>query len=377
MGRASDRFTNEIRRSHTVVSYVDVISPTQEVRRLVAVGGEVNVDRTAQIRRAGRIECIDPVGTFTPDGAGALLTPFGSEVRPYRGVRYADGTEELYPLGVFRIAKSTITEASSHGGGSGVRIALEMYDRSRTIARDKFTTTYAIPEGTSVLEAIQLIIGRTFPDAEYDAISTTVTTTAPKLFAVADDPWEAVTELAMSMGCEVYFDVEGRVVVAPPTDIDALPTPDFTYIEGNGCTMIDLQAVYSDEPGNNGVVVTGESPGDELPPVRAEAWDNEPSSPTYRHGPYGEVPMFITDNNVKTAEEAQAMADSLLRGMIGVSSQLSITSWVNPSLEAGAVVEVRRGKMFIDGLYAVDALNIPLRKEGTQALTLRQKRRVQ
>lgn len=377
MPRATDRFSNEVRRSHTVVSYVDVISPAQEIRRLVAVAGEVTVDRTAQFRRAGRIECIDPLGTFTPDAAGALLTPFGSEVRPYRGVRYQDGTEEIYPLGVFRIAKSTITEASSHGGGSGVRINLEMYDRSRTIARDKFTSTYTLAAGTNLLEAIKLIIGRTFPDAEYDAISTTVTTTAPTLFEASDDPWEAVVDLALSMGCEAYFDVEGRVVVAPPVDIDALPTPDFTYIEGNGCTMIDLQTVYSDEPGNNGVVVTGESPGDELPPVRAEAWDNEPSSPTYRYGPYGEVPIFITDNNVKTTAEAQAMADSLLRGMIGVSSQLSITSWVNPSLAAGDVVEVRRDKMFVDGLYAIDALNIPLRKEGTQALTLRQKRRVQ
>ena len=377
MPRATDRFITEIRRSHTVVSYVDVISSSQEVRRLVAVDGEVTVDRTAQFRRSGRVACIDPTGDFTPDEAGALLTPYGSEVRPYRGVRYSDGTVELYPLGVFRISKSTISEASSHGGGAGVRIALEMFDRSRTISRAKFTSVYTIPPGTNALDAIKLLVARSFPDAEYDAISTTVTTTAPKIYAAGDDPWEAIVEFAKSMGCEVYFDVDGRVVVAPPVDIDALPTPDFSYIEGNGCTMTDLQKVYADEPGHNGVVVTSESPGDEKPPVRAEAWDMEPSSPTYRYGPYREVPKFETDNNVKTVAEAQAMADSLLRGMLGVPSQLSITSWVNPALEAGDVVEVRRKKMHVDGLYAVDAFNIPLRKDGTQALTLRQKRRVQ
>lgn len=375
--KATDRFSSEIRRSHTVVSYVDVISPTQEVRRLVAVDGEVTVDRTAAVRRAGKVSCIDPLGDFTPDSAGALLTPFGSEVRPYRGVRYGDGTEEVYPLGVFRISRCTIKEASSHGGGSGVRIDLDMFDRSRTVARDKFLKAYTVPSGTNVLEAIRLIIARTFPDAEYDSVSTSLETTAPMIFEAADDPWEAVSTLAASMGCEVYFDTEGRVTVAPPTDIDALPAPDFTYIEGNGCTMIDLQAVYSDEPGNNGVIVTGESPGDELPPVRAEAWDLEPSSPTYRYGPYGEVPKFVTDSNVKTEAEAQAMADSLLRGMIGVPSQLSVTSWVHPALEAGDVVEVRRSRLHVNDTYTIDALNIPLRPASTQALTLRQTRRVQ
>ncbi|WIC88892.1 minor tail protein [Rhodococcus phage Shagrat] len=375
MARATQRFLDEIHGSHTVVSYVDVIAHNQEAKRLMAVDGEINVDRTAQYRRAGRIECIDPLNELVPEGESGVLTPFGTEVRPYRGVRYADGTEEVLPLGVFRISRSRFQE-SSGANAAGTRISLELFDRSRVVSRDKFINPYQIPQGTNVIVAIKLILGRTFPDIEYDAISSPLATTAPIVYTTSDDPWVAVTDLATSVGCEIYFDVNGWVVIAPPTDIDALPAPDFEYVEGPRSTMVDLSREFSDEPGFNGVIVTGESHSDELPAVRAEAWDMEPSSPTYRYGPYGEVPQFTTDNNVKTVDDAQKVADSLLKGMIGFSSQLSVSSWTNPALEAGDVVQVVREKMHVAGLYAVDAFTVPLRKDGTQSLKLRTRRRV-
>ncbi|MEU6674752.1 DUF5047 domain-containing protein [Streptomyces sp. NPDC046925] len=368
--RASARLLAEIRGSHQIYSYVDVISPTQERMRLPAIGGEVSCDRTAAVRRTCKASCVDPSGLLTPSGPGSLLTPYGTELRPYRGVRYSDGTTDVLPLGVFRLAKVSVSD----GTGGSPDIQLDAYDLSRTVARDKFISPYVIAENTNVIDAIKSILERTFPDLSYDAISTTRTTTAPRLYDVGDDPWEAVTELAQSLGCDIYFDVEGWVVIAPPVDIDALPSPDFQYIEGEQCTMLDLSRVFTDEPGFNGVVLTGESPGDELPPVRAVAWDEEPTSATYHLGPYGEVPQFITDQLIKTTEEAQATADQLLRNLLGFSAQLSITGIVNPAYEAGAVIEVVRERSHVSGLYAVDAFNVPLDAKGTQSLTLRQKR---
>lgn len=369
--RATDRFTDEIRTSHTMVSYVDVKGPNQEPVRLVATGGDVSVDRTAAIRRSCNVTCIDPDGTWTPKGPESLLTPFGTTIRPYRGVRYADGTEELHPLGVFRISRSDVFDRV---GASEIKI--ETFDLSRTVRRDKFQSPYAIASGTNVIQAIKDILALTFPDLSYDAITTTLTTTAPRVYDANDDPWEAVTDLAISIGCEIYFDVVGTVVLAPPADVDSLPAPVFDYIEGPDCTMISLNRSFSDEPGYNGVIVTGESPGDELPAVRGEAWDDEPSSATYRKGPYGEVPKFHTDQVIKTQADAEAAAQSMLRGMLGFTSALSIDSMVNPALEAGDVVEVTRARSHVSGLYTVDAFNVPLGADGSQTLQLRQKRRV-
>lgn len=370
--RPTDRFLSEIRTSHTVVSYVMVKSPTQESVRLEAVDGDVKVDRTVAIRRSCSVTCVDTDGSWTPSGPESILTPFGTELRPYRGVRYVDGTEEVYPLGVFRISSAEPVDEEG-----AVQIKIEAYDLSRAVIRDKFTSPYVIASGTNLVQGIKDILARTFTDLEYDAVSTNLTTTAPKVYDVGDDPWEAVNELATSMGCEVYFDVVGRVVIAPSTDIDALPAPVFDYIEGESCTMSGLSQSYSDEPGFNGVIVTGESPGDELPPVRGEAWDNEPTSATYRLGPYGEVPMFHTDTNIKTQADADAAAAQLLQGLLGFTSSLDIKAMVNPALEAGEVIEVERARSHVDGLFLVDAFNVPLAADGQQTIQARQKRRVE
>lgn len=370
MARATPRFLAEISGSHTVYSYCDVVSPTGQRRRLTITDGYVNVDRSANVRRAGHVVCLDPDGTFTPDGVKGILTPFGSEVRPYRGVKYADGTIETYSLGVFRLAKASLHESTPNS----LSIALDFYDLSRTVSRDKFTTTYTVDTGSNVVVAIQRILARTFPDLRYDAISTGLATSAPQVYDTGSDPWEAVQKLAVSVGCEVWFDTSGGVVIAPPTDIDALPTPAYEYVEGPGCRMTDLTSDYSDDPGCNGVIVTGASPGTDQPAVRAEAWDNEPSSPTYRFGPYGQVPKFVSDSTVKTTGDAQVMADSLLRGQIGFAVQLQVTSWVNPVLEGGDVIRVTRGPLHVDGLYTVDSFTVPLKREAYQTIKVRAKR---
>lgn len=371
MGRQTERFYEAIRGSHRVISWVDIIAPDQEVVRLPAIDGQVDVDRTAAHRRKLSCQCIDPTGLITPREKGEILTPYGTELRAYRGVRYSDDPDdyEVAPLGVFRLSKSTITDNNT---GSPT-ITLEANDLARTISRDKFQNAYAIDANVDVMTALKDIVRRTFPDVEFDAISSVMTTVAPILYQANTDPWEAISLLGRSMGCEVYFNVEGRLVIAPPHDINALPSPDFTYIEGENNTMLDLTREYTDEGVFNGVIVTGESMGDELPPVRGEAWDENPTSPTYRHGPYKEVPTFITDNLAKTEDECAAIARSQLALILGAAAKLGSTGIVNPSYECGDIVRVKRDKAKVDGLYAIDAFSVPLRA-ATQTLSMREQR---
>lgn len=370
------RFAKEISGSHEVYAYVDVVSTTGETVTLVATDGSVNVDRTAQFRRTATIACIDPTGALVPSANGDLLTPFGTEVRPYRGVRYhnPDGTTEteVQPLGVFRLSKTTVIESST----GALTISLEMTDRSRTISRDKFTAPYTIAAGTNLLDAILLIVGRTFSNLHYDTTDTALLTPAVRVYDVNDDPWQACVDLATSMAAEVYFDATGTLVVAPPPDLDTLPEPVFTYIENQNCIMTDLQAVYTDDPGYNGVVFTGATIGTSTVAVRATAWDNEPTSPTYYLGPYGQVPMSVQDTTVTTTDAAQAAADAQLRNLIGFAAQITVSGSVNPAYEGGDAIQVVRGAMNVAGYYSIDAFNVPLHKDGTQNVVLKAKQSV-
>lgn len=369
----SDKFLAEVRRSHRIVSYVDVYGPNGDYFRLNATDGTVNVDRTAATRRRCTATCVDRDGTVTPTGPDSVLTPYGTILKFYRGVIFSDGSgQEVVPLGVFHLAKASVKDQV--GGSPG--ISLEGYDFSRTVSRAKFTDVYNIAAGTNLVDAIKGIIIRSFPDMEFDAMATTITTPAAVVLDTNTDPWEACNTLATSMGCEVFFDATGRCVIAPPVDIDHLAAPDFNFIEGPGCTMLDLSVDYTDDPGYNGVVLTGASAGDDSAPVRSIAWDNEPTSPTYHLGPYGEVPQFVTDQNITTQEDADAAAASLLASLLGFSSQLSLTAVVNPALDANDVVEVKRQRSGINARYAVDAVSIPLHSSGTSSLTVRNKRTV-
>lgn len=366
MQATTPEFRAEIQKSHTVYAYVDAITPNQKTRRLtVTSGSNVTVDATAQVRRYCTINIVDPKG----DIEDTLSIP-GTEVRPYRGVEYANGEIEVCPLGVMRISQVQFVDSV---GGSRI-IQIQAFDRSRTVSRDQFTVPWIIAAGTNIVDAIQAILGRTFDDLEYDAISTTLTTTSPKMYDAQSDPWSACTELARSIGCDIYFDPVGHVVIAPPVDIDALPAPDFSYVEGEGNTITDIQKTYTDEPGYNGVVLVGESVGDEKPPVMSIQWDTEPTSPTYHLGPYGEVPYFTQDQNIKTQADADNAALAILKGLLGFSVQLTVNSIFNPALDAGDIVKVVRARSNVDALYVIDGIQQPLSASDIAQIILREKR---
>ena len=367
----SKRFLDEIRKSHTVISYVKCRTANQEEITLTAVDGSVRVDRNGKIRRSCTIECVDPDGTLTPEGPESDLTPFvGTELRPYRGVRYSDGTVEVVPLGVFRLERSRVTDSSD----GGVKITLEGYDRSAKIQADKFYEPWLIESGTNLVVAIKAIVERTFPDTEYDCKSTSVVTTAPKIYDVDDEPWDVITELALSAGCEAYFAADGRFVVAPSIDLNHVPTEAYTYVEGEGCTLLEVSREFIG--GTNGVIVDGESIGDDEPPVRATVWDDDPTSPTYYLGPYGRNPLYHRDQNVKSEADAEAVGFELLYKELGFAAGLSVTAMVNPALEGGKIIRVQRERSRIFGLYSVESFSVPLKAAGTQDVELRKRKSI-
>jgi hypothetical protein len=309
------------------------------------------------------------------------------------GVVYDDGTVEVCALGVFRLSQVSIIDDSgtgtSSGGGTstgsasirqtghpgGMTIDIDAYDKSRTVSRDKFTAPYTIAEGTNVITAIQDILARTFPDLSYDAMGTNVTVSPTQVFDAGEDPWAVAQGLALSLGADLYFNIHGDVTIEPAVDIRSLTAADYDYVEGENCTMLSLEKIFSDEPGYNGVVVIGESPGDDLPPVTATAWDDNPNSLTYHLGPYGEVPMFVQDQVVKTTDEAQAMANAVLSSVLGFVNQLNIDATTNPAFECGDIVRIVRARSKIEDYFVVDAFTVPFSSLDSQTVNVRQTRR--
>jgi hypothetical protein len=379
--RPSPRFGAALRKSHTVYEYVDIVTNSHQTIKLHITTGQITVDRSAQFRRSASFTCFDPTGQLVPADAKAALSPTGTIIKPYRGILYPDGTSEVYPMGVFGLSNVDIIEASPTNG-TRVTINISAYDRSRTISRQKFLQTYTIPAGTLITTAFQQLVYRTFPNAVFDIITSQKTTPYVLTYAVGDDPWQACQDLAISVGCQAFFDPDGTAVLCPPADVNALGSPDWDYIEGQGCTMTDVEAIYSDDPGYNGVIVIGASPATGAAPVMGVAWDTDPDSATYYLGPYGQVPQIVNDSNITDVTSANNSASSLLNGQLGFITQTDITCWVNPAIDVDDVVQVERQNVKATGLYVVDSLTVPLGSSTTgspasattQSVTLRQKR---
>jgi hypothetical protein len=116
----------------------------------------------------------------------------------------------------------------------------------------------------------------------------------------------------------------------------------------------------------NGVVVTGEGTSADTP-VRAEAWDDDPTSPTYRYGPFGEVPRFYSSPLITTEAQAQSAAESLLRKVTGVTEGLQWSFVTDPSVQAGDVAHVISSATRVNRIMIIDAVTIPLAVTGAMA----------
>lgn len=354
-----------LHNSHTVVTKADLLVDGVVIYPdLPVTAGSVTVDSTAQFLRSASVSLIDVYGDLVPDSPFRSLTPYGTELKLYRGARLLDGTDETVALGVFRLSKTSIKDVA------GARIDVAAMDRSRTISRNKWTTTWNVAAGTNVADAIIAIVQDRLPGVEMSITATDHVT--PKLsYDPQADPWvDAVQTLATGIGFDAYFDVDGVFTLEPAID-PAAQSPVLYLVEGPTNIVTELDTDFDDDPGYNGVIVTGESTGNAAP-ARGEAWDDNPASPTYYLGRYGRVPNFVTSKVVTTNAQAVAMASGLLLRELGVTVQRQITMVPNPALETGDVLHLTRAASKVDENVVVQSYQLPLTVAGLMSVTTKQ-----
>jgi hypothetical protein len=143
----------------------------------------------------------------------------------------------------------------------------------------------------------------------------------------------------------------------------------FTFARGATAITTQQSRVAVLQNTYNGIVVTGESP-DITEPVRGEAWDTNPASPTYYLGPFGKAPKFYTSTFITTQNQAQGAADSMLAAVLGHAERLEWSQVVHPGLSPFDVVLVELAAGVLTP-FILDALTIPLAVGETATATAR------
>ena len=362
----SAAFKTAVNADHVVIAKAEVWSLDRKLIDLEIDTGKVTVSTSNAVRRSCEVHLTTDrtITNLVPDNGFDFLAPFGNQLKLYRGIEFADGTQEYIPLGVF-----VITEVAIGDTNEGVSMTIRGEDKSIIISRNKWTSTYQMTTGTLELSLTNLLQNR-YPDIETNFPVTNVTVNQVILGADGNvDPWNDAVMIAQLVGFDLFFDVNGICVMKQFPTLDAA-TVVATYKEGNGTTITKLDRTISTKETYNGVIYTVE--GTQVTtPIRIEVWDEDTTSPTYRYGVFGSVPTFITTNLISTSIEAIKAATLLLNNYIGQQEQIRFDSIVDPSLDVNDVIYVKSVGAKVDRTVIIDAMEIPLTYTGSLGVETR------
>lgn len=330
------------------------------VPELDIVDGSMTEDSTAVVRHDFDLTAADPDGTWIPRAATDPLMPYGTRVKITRGLRHLDGTWE------------DPTVVIGHLDETGVRanegtVSLSGLDRTANL-QEGSPRPVNIPPGRNAATAIRDLLAVKDPTLTWSLMVTDWT--LPRLvFEVETDLMGEAVKMAAAIGAEVFCTRDDQMALRPiPT---ATRPAVCRFVEGENSTVIDAEQRWKSYRVPNGVIVTGQHssmPG----PVRAESWDEDPASPTYRYGPYGERPLFVKSERVTTAGQALVMARGELERRLGGANEITLSAIQDVSLEAGDVAQVDLPSVGASGLWVISRLGFTFGDpSATMSVTLR------
>ncbi|HEX4395437.1 MAG TPA: phage tail protein [Mycobacterium sp.] len=299
-------------------------------------------------------------------------------------------TDEIVPLGHGMIDKVTVRAvAGSTGAGSATSapsssaviakgggqmgaatdILIHVTDLGRAIKRNVWQEPFTVAAGMNYADAAKAMVLDRLPSQKDFSLSST-TRVLPDVVVYGmnqgGDPWQDIIELAAAIGFEAYFDPSGVFVFRPVPD----PTtgdPVWVFDEDSNPLVSEASRELSDDQTFNHIVVIGQSTSSSNA-VNAEAFDDNPNSPTYILGPYGSVSERLTFSLITTADQAQDAANAILKNSVGASDQVTITCVPHPALEPGDIVKINIGDVNVDGNYMINSMTTSLSSADPQQL---------
>lgn len=365
----SAAFDAAMTKSHRIATKAEVYLAGVYQTTLSLTDGNVTV-QDQSIRRRCTVTMQDPTGALVPKTLADLLSPGGAEVKLYRGVSYPvtpanTQNPEYIPLGVFGISRYRLDDS-----GESMTVQLTGFDRSRRVQRARLPNDYVIATGTNYVTAIQALIAARYPAIQWSHVVPTTLVTPLIILQAGKDPWGEARRLLGNIGYEIFFDPDGYGTIQPVQALAA--AADWSLIEGSTATLLSLTKQMDDAAFFNHVVVTGES-SQVAAPARAEAMDNNPSSPTYIGGTMGDVVDFYTASDVQTNSQAQSVANARLNKSLGIPLSVDTVGIVHPALDIEDVIQITRAKSKLNDLFVCDKLTIPMVSQRAMNLSTRQR----
>lgn len=363
MRPVSEQFLAALRGSHQAVTQVLAVTAGQNGvtptgTELTVLSGDVQLDASADIRGNVQVE-VDGTNAF-PTSADDPLAPYGGEVFVRRGIAFGGGRTEYVSLGYFRINSCEQDEAPNGP------IRIQGQDRMGGIVKARLTAPRQYAGSATCGDVVDDLVLDVYPWAVIEWDDATETTPIGRPTICEQDRFRFLADLVTGRGKIWYWDHRGVLVIKDPPDVDETV---WEVDGGRNGVLIKLSRDLSDEGVYNAVVASGEAI-DVLSAPTAVAYDDNPDSPTWWLGDFGQVPRFYTSGLITTKGQAQLIANLLLRSTLGVPYNVDFQAIVNPALEPWDPIAVRiTGKR---ETHVLDRLTVPLTVEQSMTAQTRE-----
>jgi hypothetical protein len=403
--------------SYVVEQIDNQLAQTSTTPGLVITDGSVTMDKDQDQRFQCTVTCVSPDGSMIPGVKNNLLTPWGNEIRLYRGVFYPETQDAEYvPLGIFRMSSVDIKEQQGTP-----TITITGYDRSRNIARN--VVPYYWPDLAtqnailfkSWANMIQVALADRWSKVQFNDTAAnwqalvndptfSVIGAAFQSFSEGTDLFDQMRQYAMAAGCELFFYRDGICYFRRDPNFSnhaAGPyVPVLTLQEGATATFDQMERTLDDAGVYNQVIVIGGGttlggvPLFTYPPNGTPAIDNDPTSKTYigvpstdadgnpvytGGSPFGVVTHVVNNNLLTTIQQCQDFAQLQLIVDLGSEEGVQVPSMmVNPCLDVDDIIDVIRTRLGLVGKfgYIVNQAVVPLMAGSPMTLTLKEKKQL-
>ena len=364
MWPASERFRDTVAGTHRAITRAVLCAepqfgPNPVGEELPILGGDVRLSASSDIK--GTLDLTVP-GDYWD-----LVQPYGNEIFVERGVDFGDGTSESVPLGYFRIERAS-QDSSPYGpiviDGSD-RIASIQSNRvlfpfqvpptythrqlfHRLINGDPDQTGQASTVGYGIF--IRTIVPITWENAGYDPDEAKVTGGQ----VVENSAYDFLAKLVDARGCVMRFLPTGELSIER-RDPDTT-APVYTVRGGASGTMVSSRRSVTREGVFNIVSAHGSDPS-AVTGYRL-AYNDDPSSPLWWAGRFGPVVRYYASPLLRTTDQADEAARSLLSRSTGLPLETSVFLVPNPALKPLDVVACTLGPDTTN--HVAEEITIPL-----------------
>lgn len=340
VGRAT---TIRVTHGPTVVAYI-----TDDA----LIAGRVTAKVASRVTRSAEFTLHSD---FYPNDFDDLLAPERAIVQISTGIRYSDGSQEVFPVFTGRIY-----QASQDADGY---VDFQADDLAADVVAYRFerpaSSQFGI--GTSTLSEIRRLIQQAYPAATF-GVNDSDDANVPPL-AWDEDRGRALDDLASSLQSRWYALGNGDFVVRR---FPYVLTPPVLSITDGPLGLVSRATRSKTRDGvTNSVTVVSERL-DGSTPVVSTVRDNNSSSPTYVGGLFGVVSQVITVQTPLDAVLTNALAQRQLVSSLSLKEQWSWDQVPDATLEPGDTISVSYRGAVAD--QVIDSITYPLTTNGLMTI---------